>query len=49
MRNFDYSLSRGNGDLIIFAEPSGMIASGEGALHHPSPRELFPLMALEFL
>ena len=49
MRNFDHSYSRGNGDFIIFAEASGMIEPREGAFHHPSPREDFPLMGLDLL
>ena len=49
MRNYEHSLSSGNGDLIIFAEASGMIEPREGAFHHPSPREFFPLMGFDFL
>ena len=49
MRNYDHSLSRGNGDFIIFAEASGVIEPREGAFYHPSPRKFFPLMGLDFL
>ena len=43
MGDFNHSLSRRNGNLIIFAETSGMVEPGEGTFDHPSPRELFPL------
>ena len=49
MRNYDHSLSRWDGNLIIFAETSGMIEPREGAFNNPAPRELFPLMGLDFL
>ena len=48
MRNDEHRLSRGNRNLIIFTEPSGMIKPGEGTLNHPSPREFFPLVGLDF-
>ena len=49
MRNFDDSLSRWDGYLIIFTETSGMIEPGEGAFNYPAPRESFPLVGLDFL
>ena len=49
MRNHSHRLIGGNGNFIIFAEATGMIDPGEGVFHHPSPRELFPLMRLDFL
>ena len=49
MRNFNHSLSGGDGHLIIFAEASGMIEPGDGAFHPPSPREYFQLMGLDLL
>ncbi len=48
MGDFNYSLSRREGNLIIFAEASGMVEPGEGTFDHPSPRELFPLMRFDF-
>ena len=49
MRNNDHSLSRGDGNFIIFTEASGMIEPGEGAFNHPSPREFLPLVGLDLL
>jgi hypothetical protein len=49
MKNFNHSFSGRDGNLIIFAETSGMIEPREGALHRPSPREFFPLMGLDSL
>ena len=49
MRNYDHRLSRGDRNLIIFTEASGMIEPGEGAFHDPAPREFFPLVRLDFL
>ena len=48
MGDFNHSLSRREGNLIIFAETSGMVEPGEGTFDHPSPRELFPLMRFDF-
>ena len=48
MGDFNHSLSRREGNLIIFAEASGMVEPGEGTFDHPSPRELFPLMRFDF-
>ena len=47
--NFDHSLSGGDGNLKIFAEPSGMVEPRESTFHYPAPRELFPLVRLDFL
>lgn len=49
MRNYEHSLRGRNGNFIIFTEPSGMIAPGEGSFNHPAPRRFFPLMRLDFL
>ena len=49
MRNFDHWLSRGDRNLIIFIETSGMIEPGEGAFNHPAPRKLLPLVGFDFL
>ena len=49
MRNFNHSLFRRDGNLIIFTEPSGVIEPGKGAFHQPTPREFFPLMGLNLL
>ena len=49
MGNDDHSLSRGNGDLIIFTEPSGMIEPREGALNNPAPRKFLPLVRFDLL
>ena len=48
MGNFDHRLSGGKGNLVIFAETPGMVEPGKGAFHHPSPREFFPLVRLDF-
>ncbi len=48
MGDFNHSLSRREGNLIIFAEASGMVEPGEGTFDHPSPRELFLLMRFDF-
>ena len=48
MGDFNHSLSRRDGNLIIFAETSGMVEPGEGAFDHPSPREPFPLIRFDF-
>jgi len=49
MRNYDHSLSRRDGNLIIFTKASGMIEPREGTFNHPAPREFLPLMGLDFL
>ena len=49
MRDFNHCLFRSGKDLIIFAETSGMAQPCQSALNNPAPRELFPLMRLNFL
>ena len=49
MRNIDHGLSGGNENLIIFTEPPGMVEPRESTFYHPAPRELFPLVWLDFL
>ena len=41
MRNFDHGLSGGDGNLIIFAEASGMVEPGESAFYHLRPGRKF--------
>ena len=49
MRNDNHCFSGGDGNLIIFTEPSGMIEPRESAFNYPAPKEFFPLMGLDFL
>ena len=48
MGDFNHSHSRWEGNLIIFAETSGMVEPEEGTFDHPSPREHFPLVRFDF-
>ena len=38
--------SRGNSNLIVLAEPAGMIEPSKGAPNYPPPRELLPCVGL---
>ena len=49
MGNFNYRFSGRSRNFIILTEASGMIKPGESTFHHPAPRELFPLVRLDFL
>ena len=49
MRDFDHSLSGGNGNFKIFTETPGMVKPRESTFHHPAPGKLLPLMGLDFL
>ncbi len=49
MGDFNHSLGRRDGNLIIFTETSGVVEPREGAFNDPTPREYLPLMGLDFL
>ena len=43
----DNSFSRGNRDLKILAEASGIIEPAQGALNNPAPGKFFPLVRFD--
>ena len=46
MRDFNHSLGRRDGNLIIFTETSGVVEPREGAFNNPTPREYLPRIPL---
>jgi len=49
VRNFHDSFSGIDGNLIVLAETTRVVEPTESSLNNPPPRELFPLVRLDFL